>query len=529
MRQLCKIIIGAIAAIVICLGIGISVQARDSDGDIVIIVDPGHGGNDGGAVSSYDNEADLNWNIAMALKAELETYNGVKVYLTRGSAEWNSNAARGRMGAQLGADLFVSVHNNSGSNSSANGVQVYGTVNSNYKASMQTLCTNIAAHVSALGLANGGYQTRVSTNDPSIDYYTMLDEAVKCGIPGIIIEHCYLSNTSDADFIHNEDNQRKCGTADATAIAEYYGLTKRGVSAGSEITLIRTYSAHMIGSLNGTYTSSDNSIAYVNENGLITAVGAGKAVITCTSSDGKKETVTVNVPQTQLIALAAGINPTFYNAGDVSSYNQSTVMVKAIYTDGSAVQLSSGYTFGEISDSGNGAYDVPVYYQGLSCSLRLYGTGAAGSYSVDNYKVIGSNKDVLVYPAIYNGINTGISIVADGNSYTGTAAEPVEPPTETPTQEPTQAPTEAMPEDPTEEPTEAPTEEPTEMTTEEITEKPTEEPTDGETETETSAVQPEDSRKIPVGLIVAAAVVLAAGAAVAVIYGIRRKKGKQYE
>lgn len=33
------------------------------------------------------------------------------------------------------------------------------------------------------------------------------------------------------------------GAADATAIAGYYGLTKRGVTAGSSITLERTYSA----------------------------------------------------------------------------------------------------------------------------------------------------------------------------------------------------------------------------------------------------------------------------------------------
>ena len=181
-----KIFIGAAISVAALAASVTGAQAKDGAGNIVIIVDPGHGGNDGGSASSYDNEATLNWNIATALKAELQTYNGVRVYLTRGSAEWNSNAARGRMGQQLGADLFVSVHNNSGSNASANGVQVYGTVNSAYKDSIKNLCTSVASHVSALGLANGGYQTRTSTKDSSRDYYTMLDEAVKCNIPGII-------------------------------------------------------------------------------------------------------------------------------------------------------------------------------------------------------------------------------------------------------------------------------------------------------------------------------------------------------
>ena len=532
MRHLFRIIACMAAAAAFCLVMNIQAEARDSSGDIVIIVDPGHGGNDGGAVSAYDTEAELNWNIAVALKAELQTYNGVKVYLTRGSAEWNSNAARGRMGAQLGADLFVSVHNNSGTGSSANGVQVYGTVNAAYKASIQTLCNNIASHVSALGLTNGGYHTRVSTNDSSRDYYTMLDEAVKCGIPGLIIEHCYLSNPSDAEFIHNEENQKKCGIADATAIAEYYGLTKRGVYAGSEITLLRTYSAHMLGNLSGTYTSSDNSVAYVNESGLITAVGAGSAVITCTGADGQKESVTINVPQTQPAAIAAGINPTFYDADKVASYDKSTVMVKAVYTDGSARQLSEGYTLGEITDSGNGAYDVPVSYQGLSCSLRLYGTGASGSYSLDNYKVTGTNKDILVYPAIYNGINTGISITSDQNSYTGTAGTPVE----TPVEEPTEAVTEEPSQAPTQEPATTPAEEPSETQPPETSEAVSEsqEETESETETETGADTKNDetdkkSDSITVVLLVAAAVVLAVGAAVAVIFALKRKREKQNE
>ena len=128
----------------------------------------------------------------------------------------------------------------------------------------------------------------------------------------------------------------------------------------------------MIGSFEGTYASSDNAVAYVNENGLITAAGAGKAIITCTASDGSKESVTINVLQPQLIAVAAGINPTFYDAGSVSSFNRSTIMVKAIYSDGSAVQLSDGYSVGELSDSGNGAYDVPLSYQGFSSNLSLF-------------------------------------------------------------------------------------------------------------------------------------------------------------
>lgn len=509
-----KIFIGVAISVAALAASVTGAQAKDGAGNIVIIVDPGHGGNDGGAASSYDNEATLNWNIATALKAELQTYNGVRVYLTRGSAEWNSNAARGRMGQQLGADLFVSVHNNSGSNASANGVQVYGTVNSAYKDSIKNLCTSVASHVSALGLANGGYQTRTSTKDSSRDYYTMLDEAVKCNIPGIIIEHCYLSNPSDANFIHSEDNQRRCGAADATAIAGYYGLTKRGVTAGSSITLERTYSANMTGCTAGSYSSSDTSVAYVSSDGVITAVGAGEAVIT-----GSAGSVTIKVPATGLKAIAAGINPTFCNASAVASYNQSTVMVKAIYSDGTATQLSSGYTFGGINDSGNGAYDIPVSYNGLSCNLRIYGTGAAGSYSLNNYKVIGTNKDILVYPAVYNGINTGITITNDNGQTSQTNTTPVQTEAPAPVPEPVEETTVEQTEEAT---TAAETEPETETETEAET------VTEAETETETeSAARTDDaikSKTFPKGLLITAVAILLAGVIAATVFVIRRKR-----
>lgn len=454
MKALSRILIGIIAGIGVAAAIVFQTYGRDSNGDIVIIVDPGHGGNDGGSTSVYDKESDLNWHIAMALKAELQTYEGVKVYLTRGSAEWNSNTARGRMGAELGADLFVSVHNNSSTSGTASGVQVYGTVNSGYKEQVRTLCDMIAKRVSALGLANGGYHARPSTDDPAVDFYTMLDEAVKCNIPGLIIEHCYLSNAGDAAFINNQENRIKCGIADATAIAEYYGLSKRGVAAGGEITLIRTYSACMTGAT-GTYSSSDASVAYVSTEGVITAVGEGTAVITCTGADGVKQSVTVKVLPVTVMGIAAGINPTFYSdPAAASAYDKSTVMVKVIYSDGHVEQLADGFELGAFPASENGIFDVPVNYNGFSCPLRIYGIGGyLGNYNKNNYKVIGTNADILLFPPVYNGINTGIKITTGGSMQVVAPVvkptEPPAPPTEPPTQPPA-PPTEPLAPVPTE-------------------------------------------------------------------------------
>lgn len=464
------------SAVIIALMLPQKAEARDADGDIVVIVDPGHGGSDGGAYQNNCMEAAINWNMALALKSELETYDGVKVYLTRGSGEWHSNTGRGHFGESLGADLLISLHNNSGS-ATASGVEVYGTINPLYQASMQTLANRICTAVSSVGLNNRGYHTRSSSSDSSRDYYTLIDEAGRAGIPSMIVEHCYLSNSSDAAFISSVSNQYLCGAADAQAIAGFYGLSARTVAAGSSITLTRTYSAYMKCSSSGTYSSSNESVAHVRSDGLITATGEGTATITCTKADGTAESVTVTVPSVKMIGLAAGSATTFYSENNVRTNFTNGMMVKAIYSDGSAVQVN-GYTLGTFPTSGKSypsvasevGYDVPVSYNGFSCNLRVYGWTSSDStaYSTSLANVASSNTDILLLPGSYLGINSG----------SGSASETPQPTTAQVTEKPTEALT---------------TEEAT--TKEEITEAPTEEITTEEESTAKEAVTKESTEQ----------------------------------
>lgn len=401
-----------------CLACANRVSARDKDGDIVVIIDPGHGGRDGGAVQNGLTEKELNWNIAISLKAELETYEGVKVYLTKGYGEWNSNTGRGRYGVGLGGDIFISCHNNSGS-STARGSIVYTTVNSKYHDEMGRLANLILDNLSEAGFVRNGIQSRPSSSDPSADYYTALDEAAKAGMPSMIIEHCYISNAEDAEFISSLENQYKAGAADATGIAQYYGLKKRTVSAGSSVNLIRTYSAAFTG-VQGKFSSSDENVAYVSDKGLITAMSQGSAVITCTADDGSKKTVNVTVPAVTQVAVTAGINPTFYESvSQAKNIDKSLVMMKAVYNDGSSVQVEG--TIGSAGDPVSGTtnvFDIPISYGGYSNTLRVYGYSAVGTAYSSNHIPSGTNKDILLVPGNY-------SVKTNGNVTPETPTTPV--------------------------------------------------------------------------------------------------------
>ncbi len=435
------------------------VYAKDAEGDYVVVVDPGHGGGDSGAVSSHtgDYEKNLNWNIALALKAELETYEGVKVYLTKGSSEYHSNGGRAQVGQSMKADLNVSIHNNSATSTSANGVVAYGTVDSRFKDKIKNLCVAVSKEVqSSVGvkLYNGGYGARSSGMGTGYDYYTFLFQSSYYSIPSMIIEHCYMSNSSDAKIVHSYENQCKMGAADATAIAKYFGLSKRTVAGGSDIVLTRTYSAYMTTAKEGIYSTSDESVVAVRKDGLITAKKAGTAVVTCTATDGTIETVNVTVPQVKLVGIAAGLVQDGFSSK--TSFKKAGVIVKAIYSDGSAVQVSKDscaygsvqvlktYTYGSNSEKQMSICGVSVSYNGFSCVMPFYyysDPSGVSSHSASLTKV-GTNTDILVVPGVYKSNNT-------------TVETPTQSPTQAPMQAPTQVPTQAV----TQKPTQAPTQE----------------------------------------------------------------------
>ncbi|MBS3741604.1 MAG: N-acetylmuramoyl-L-alanine amidase [Candidatus Cloacimonetes bacterium] len=92
-----------------------------------IVIDPGHGGRDPGAVgrSLYLAEKHLVLDIAKKAKWKLESRLGVEVFLTREGDEFTSLGDRTEFANQKQADLFVSLHCNAAWNSKSNGTEVF--------------------------------------------------------------------------------------------------------------------------------------------------------------------------------------------------------------------------------------------------------------------------------------------------------------------------------------------------------------------------------------------------------------------
>lgn len=90
-----------------------------------IVIDPGHGGRDHGALSRRGNaEKELVLKVAKMIRDELRTQ-GIEVIMTRQTDVFVPLAARARIANKLGADFFVSIHANASTTRSLEGFEVY--------------------------------------------------------------------------------------------------------------------------------------------------------------------------------------------------------------------------------------------------------------------------------------------------------------------------------------------------------------------------------------------------------------------
>ena len=200
--------------------------AKNTDNDIYdIVIDPGHGGMDSGAVKNGTYEADLSMKIALNLKKKLEK-NGFTVKLTREDGELSKNEklndygehGRAVISFEVKAKYLFSIHLNSNVSNKVHGIELYTPDNINYDfvkslANNLTKNDNIVFSTNRINRVFDGIYTR-TFNESDIEksrqgfldkgmipydvseksnYYYMIRE------PGGIVTGAYVDN-------RNEDN-----------------------------------------------------------------------------------------------------------------------------------------------------------------------------------------------------------------------------------------------------------------------------------------------------------------------------------
>ena len=235
----------------------IATQANEG---VTICLDPGHGGNDSGAIGINNvYEKNLTLKIAQYCKQELEKYN-CHVVMTRTGDTNPSLEDRANFAKSQGAQYLISIHLNSAAGGGAVGAEVYYP-NTHWRPDISQNGKNVAQAIQnqlvSLGIRDRGIKFRtIDTNeypdpyrydDGSVaDYYGIIRNAKYNGLTGMIIEHCFINNVSDYNnYLNSDAKLQKLGVADANGIVSALGLTKESENSVVSSSPSISYQTHV--------------------------------------------------------------------------------------------------------------------------------------------------------------------------------------------------------------------------------------------------------------------------------------------
>jgi N-acetylmuramoyl-L-alanine amidase len=223
----------------------------------IIVIDPGHGGEDPGAVGkrrTYEKNVVLS--IGRELKKTINKMPGYRAVLTRDGDYYVSFSKRLQKAKDLGASLFISVHADAARNRSAKGSSVYclstGAA-SNEAAKLLAKNENLSDILGGVPDSEGNNESsqiimnmfQTNTINLSKIYAGILMkhlDMVSClkhksvqeapfrvlklpDIPAVLIETAYISNPQEESLLKESGFQKKLATSIASSVGEYLSDT----------------------------------------------------------------------------------------------------------------------------------------------------------------------------------------------------------------------------------------------------------------------------------------------------------------
>ena len=187
----------------------------------VIVIDPGHGGSDSGAIGPTGvMEKSITLRVGNELR-RLLTQEGATVYMTRSTdkevspkrskaTDIEELQARCDVANQKNADIFVSIHMDSFTNDAAKGTTGYYYSLGNKRS--RILADKIRAGViDQLGTQSRGTQ--------SSNFYVVKHT----DMPATLVELAFISNKNEEQLMNSEDGIKKAAQGIADGIADYFG------------------------------------------------------------------------------------------------------------------------------------------------------------------------------------------------------------------------------------------------------------------------------------------------------------------
>lgn len=198
-------------------GIPIRVNADEVKVQHIVLIDPGHGGIDGGAKSKNGTiEKDINLSISIKLKEELEAANYI-VYMTRSedsqldSRKAKDLNARCQMKKDTKCDVFISIHQNMFPQANCFGAQVWYSSNEDSKVLAEVIQTSLKETVD---------DKNKRVPKAAKDQYKILRDGYEG--PCVLVECGFLSNYEEEQKLKSNEHQDKIVKGIITGVNKYF-------------------------------------------------------------------------------------------------------------------------------------------------------------------------------------------------------------------------------------------------------------------------------------------------------------------
>lgn len=171
-----------------------------------VFLSAGHGGNDPGAVANGLREKDINLQILLACKSELERH-GVTVICSRTTDTNDPVKEETKEANASGADIAIAFHTNAGG---GDGSETYYFSTSTKGKKLATLCEK--------------YTKGIGQNSRGVKTGDKLHFIKNTKMPAVLCECAFVDNKTDKAIIDTTSEQKAFGVAYAKAILEYFGV-----------------------------------------------------------------------------------------------------------------------------------------------------------------------------------------------------------------------------------------------------------------------------------------------------------------
>ncbi len=222
--------------------------SKDSGKITTVIVDPGHGGKDAGAVSSYAREKDCNLQLALKLRDQL-LQKGLKVVMTRDGDYFLTLQQRVDIANKYPNSIFVSIHHNS-AKSSATGIETFtlapkGTTSPFAKSRVQHTLSGNNQDSENIALATAIHSRAIKVSGAIDRGIQRARFSVLCTIkrPAVLYEGGFVTSPKEGKLISSPAYQEKVAASICEGILSYCAIvgghqslkTKSSSSSGSTV------------------------------------------------------------------------------------------------------------------------------------------------------------------------------------------------------------------------------------------------------------------------------------------------------